>query len=153
MVEQSKVPPPLQGICMCQSVLLANGHARRHTIWGRLSTRNQMHSSQTRSRAANKHLCSTFASDTYGRHASLYCRTPPVSINRLYQVGIKCSQWWYLVIGCYETAVDLCIRLHFDKPLRKLWRLWVHGDWADEPYTHAWGYSPIESKRLANCVF
>jgi len=120
---------------------------------GTLSTRNQMHSSQTRSRAANKHLRSTFASDTYGRHATHYCRTPPVSINRLYQVGVTCSRWWHLVIGYYEQAVALRIRLHFDNPLRKPWRLWVHGDWADEPYTHAWGYSPVESKRLANCVF
>ena len=41
-----------------------------------------------------------------------------------YQEGVKCSRWWHLVRGCYEKSVDLCIRLHFDKPLHKLRRLW-----------------------------
>ena len=153
MVEHSKVSFPLQDICMCESVSSANGQAREGTLSWEVCPREIRCTAHKPARAADRHLCSMFASDTYGRHASLYYITPTVSINCLYQVGAKCFQWWHLAIGRSETSVDLCIRLHFAKLLHKICLLWVCGDWGDEPYTHEWGYSPVESKRLAKCVF
>ena len=128
MIQCSNFSFPLQDIFMCESVSSALGLAKEGTLSGDVCPSNIRYThSQTLSTYAC-YLCSTFSSDTYGRQASLFCRTLTISLKCLYQISVKCFRWWQLVIGYSETSVDMCIQFHFEKPFHKLCFLWARGD-------------------------